>query len=69
MLGLQPYKIYLSLKQVKENGDLGEKPMSKKFHFLFFGGVLVMIAAVIVINIYLYEIRPGNSQRNVQMDV
>lgn len=54
-------KYILPFKQVKENGHLGEKPISKKFPFLFFGSVFMMLAAVVVINIYLYEIRPGNS--------
>jgi hypothetical protein len=36
--------------------------LSKKFPFLFFGLVIAMIAAIIVINLFLYDIRPGNSQ-------
>lgn len=32
-----------------------------KFPFLFFSGVIATIAAVIVINIFIFEIRPGNS--------
>lgn len=37
------------------------KPLSNKFPFAFFAGVLMAIAAVVVINIYIYDIRPGNS--------
>jgi len=37
------------------------RPLNNKFPFLFFGSVLIMIAAVIVINIFIYDIRPGNS--------
>jgi uncharacterized membrane protein YphA (DoxX/SURF4 family) len=38
-----------------------KKTLSNKFPFAFFGGVIATVAAVIVINIFLYEIRPGNS--------
>jgi uncharacterized membrane protein YphA (DoxX/SURF4 family) len=34
---------------------------TNKFPFAFFGSVIMAIVAVIVINIFLYEIRPGNS--------
>jgi hypothetical protein len=55
-------KYILPVKQVKGSGhSTGEKPVSKKFPFLFFGGVIAAIAAVIVVNLYLYNIRPGNS--------
>ena len=55
-------KYILSFKQVKEQGPLGrEKRLSNKFPFLFFGSVIAMITAVIIINLYLYDIRPGNS--------
>lgn len=37
------------------------KPLSNKFPFKFFGGVVIAIASVIVINIFIYDIRPGNS--------
>ncbi len=37
------------------------KPLSNKFPFLFFGSVVTMLAAVVVVNIYVYDIRPGNS--------
>jgi uncharacterized membrane protein YphA (DoxX/SURF4 family) len=55
-------KYILPFKQVKEDGyPAGEKKLSKKFPFLFFGCVFAMMAAVIVINHFLYDIRPGNS--------
>lgn len=38
-----------------------KKALSNKFPFMFFGGVFATIALVIVINIFIYEIRPGNS--------
>jgi uncharacterized membrane protein YphA (DoxX/SURF4 family) len=37
------------------------KPLSNKFPFAFFGSVFLVVAAVVVINIFMYEIRPGNS--------
>ena len=55
-------KYILSFKQVKEQGSLGrEKPLSNKFPFLFFGSVIAIIAAVIIINLHMYNVRPGNS--------
>ena len=38
-----------------------KKIVSSKFPFVFFGGVFVTVALVIVINIFIFEIRPGNS--------
>jgi uncharacterized membrane protein YphA (DoxX/SURF4 family) len=37
------------------------KPLSNKFPLAFFGSVFMAVVAVIVINTFLYEIRPGNS--------
>ncbi len=55
-------KYILLIKQVKENTyPEREKRVSNKFPFLFFGFVIAMLAAVIVINLHLYDIRPGNS--------
>jgi uncharacterized membrane protein YphA (DoxX/SURF4 family) len=45
--------------------DAGATPnqkMSRKFPWAFFGGVVAVVAAVIVINAFLYDVRPGNSQ-------
>jgi len=56
-------KHILLFKQV--NGDVSpaiKKPLSNKFPFLFFGSVIATIAAIIVINLYVYDIRPGNAQ-------
>ncbi|MBL0744680.1 DoxX family protein [Chryseolinea lacunae] len=56
-------KHILPFKQTKEDDYLArEKPVSHKFPSLFFGGVFVMIAAVIIINHFMYDIRPGNSR-------
>jgi hypothetical protein len=38
-----------------------KKMFSSKFPFMFFGGVLAVIFFVVVINIFLFKIRPGNS--------
>ncbi|WP_257656705.1 hypothetical protein [Parapedobacter lycopersici] len=38
------------------------KPRGGSFPLLFFGCVLTTVAAVIVVNRFLYEVRPGNSQ-------
>ena len=45
--------------------DVGATPnqkMSRKFPWAFFGGVVAVVAAVIVINAFMYDVRPGNSQ-------
>jgi len=55
-------KYILPFKQVKEDDyPARRKPLSKKFPVLFFGCVIAIIAAVIIINQFLYDIRPGNS--------
>ncbi len=36
--------------------------ISSKFPWVFFGGVVAAIVLVIVVNIFVYDIRPGNSQ-------
>jgi len=52
----------LPFKPLKDVGyPPREKPLSKKFLLLFFACVFAMIAAVIIINQFLYNIRPGNS--------
>jgi len=54
-------KYILPGKPIKEDGySASEKPLSNKFPLLFFGFVVGMIAAVIVVNQFLYDIRPGN---------
>lgn len=48
---------------IKWNDTLAakRKPLSNRFPFLFFGSVIAMLAAVVVINLYMYDIRPGNA--------
>ncbi|SEI57082.1 DoxX protein [Dyadobacter sp. SG02] len=38
------------------------KPLNNKFPFAFFGMVIAIVATVIIGNMYLYNIRPGNSE-------
>ena len=38
-----------------------QKKLNNKFPFLFFGSVIAMLAAVVIINLYVFDIRPGNS--------
>jgi len=39
-----------------------KKAISSRFPFAFFGAVFAIVALVIVVNIFIFEIRPGNSQ-------
>lgn len=55
-------KCILPFKQAEDDNQAKKKQLSNKFPFLFFGSVIAMLAAVIIINIYMYDIRPGNSQ-------
>ena len=60
--GYDRLKYILSSKQ--SNTDIyaaQTKPLSNKFPPAFFGSVLMVVATVIVINMFIYEIRPGNS--------
>ena len=43
-------------------GATPNQTVSRKFPWVFFGGVVAVVAAVIVINAFMYDIRPGNSQ-------
>ena len=44
------------------NSPVDKSPVNKKFALVFFGGVIVAIASVVIINQHLYDIRPGNSK-------
>ncbi len=52
----------LLFKRSAEFSSIKKKPSGSKFPLAFFGGVLAIAAVVIVINIFIFEIRPGNSQ-------
>ncbi|MES2796147.1 MAG: DoxX family protein [Bacteroidota bacterium] len=55
-------KSILPFKQVKTDANLTkEKPLNHKFPFLFFGGVVATLAAVVFLNNIMYDIRPGNA--------
>ncbi len=53
-------KHILPFKQ--SNEPSAKRTLSKKFPFKFFGFVTAVAAAVIIVNHYLYDIRPGNSK-------
>lgn len=52
---------YKRLKAILWSASLPKAPLSKKFPFAFAGFVILTIAAVVLGNQFLYEIRPGNS--------
>ncbi|POY34987.1 hypothetical protein C3K47_17160 [Solitalea longa] len=55
-------KSILPFKHVKTDvHQAHEKPLNNKFPFLFFGTVVATLAAVVVLNNIMYDIRPGNS--------
>ncbi len=55
-------KYILPFKQFRgDDSPASEKPLSNKFPFLFFGSVIATLAVIIIGNIYMYDIRPGNS--------
>jgi uncharacterized membrane protein YphA (DoxX/SURF4 family) len=54
-------KHILPFKRNNQNDPVARKPLSSKFPFRFFAFVLVMIATVIALNQFMYDIRPGNS--------
>jgi uncharacterized membrane protein YphA (DoxX/SURF4 family) len=55
-------KYILPFKQSNAEIYPGEKKtLSSRFPFVFFGGVFATAVLVIVINIFIFEIRPGNS--------
>lgn len=55
-------KYILPFKQVQlDTRPADEKPFKNKFPYLFFGGVVTALAAVVILNNIIYDIRPGNS--------
>lgn len=55
-------KYILPFKQSKQSIYSGKKPtLNNKFPLVFFGCVFAAVAAVIVINHFMFDIRPGNS--------
>lgn len=55
-------KHILPFQQSKTENILTRSKLSNnKFPFAFFSGVFIAVASVIVINVYIFDIRPGNS--------
>jgi hypothetical protein len=53
-----------SILPLASSSDVGKAPdqkMSRKFPWIFFGGAVVAVLLVIVLNNLVYDIRPGNS--------
>lgn len=58
----QSLKYLIRSEKLTEDGNpASPKKLSNKFPFLFFGSVIAMLAAVVIINLHLYDIRPGNA--------
>jgi hypothetical protein len=55
-------KYVLPFSSSRAIGATPNQTVSRKFPWVFFGGVAAIVAAVIVINAFMYDIRPGNSQ-------
>ena len=54
-------KSILPFKQVKiDAASTNKKRTNNKFPFMFFGGVVATLAAVVFLNNVIYDIRPGN---------
>jgi hypothetical protein len=54
-------KYILPFKQPEEDNYEEKKKLSNKFPLVFFAWVFAVAASVILVNHYLYNIRPGNS--------
>jgi uncharacterized membrane protein YphA (DoxX/SURF4 family) len=55
-------KFVLPFSSSSAVGATPNQTVSRKFPWVFFGGVVAVVAAVIAINAFMYDIRPGNSQ-------
>ena len=55
-------KYVLPLASSSDVGTTPNQKMSGKFPWVFFGCAVAVVVAVIVINNFVYDIRPGNSQ-------
>lgn len=55
-------KYVLPLASSSDVGTTPNQKMSGKFPWVFFGCVVATVASVIVINQFVYDIRPGNSR-------
>jgi uncharacterized membrane protein YphA (DoxX/SURF4 family) len=59
-------KHILPFKQPGAGSTTKQQITSSKFPFAFFGAVVATAAAVIIINIFIFEIRPGNSAQECE---
>jgi hypothetical protein len=57
-----PLKYVLPLESSSDVGATLNPNTSRKFPFVFFACVVAAVVSVIVINIFVYDIRPGNSE-------
>jgi len=55
-------KYVLPLASSSDVGTTPNQKMSRKFPWVFFGCAVAVVVSVIVINNFVYDIRPGNSQ-------
>lgn len=56
------WKYVLPLASSSDVGTTPNQKMSGKFPWVFFGCAVAVVVSVIVINNFVYDIRPGNSQ-------
>ena len=57
-----PLKYVLPLASSSDVGTTPNQKMSGKFPWVFFGCAVAVVVLVIVINNFVYDIRPGNSE-------
>jgi len=56
-------KHILPFKQPETEPPVIKKPLGKRLRIMFFGGVIVTVTIIIAGTFYLYEIVPGNSEK------
>ena len=62
MLGLRAVEIRSALCVIEPRRDNTKTEDVQKVSLGVFGGVVAVVAAVIIINAFMYDIRPGNSE-------
>jgi hypothetical protein len=55
-------KYVLPLASSSDIGRIPPQTMSRKFPWVFGGCVVAVVVLVIVVNLFVYDIRPGNSR-------
>ena len=56
------WKSILPLAASSHVGGAPRQKLSRRFPWLFFGCTVALVVAVVVINIFVFDVRPGNSQ-------